>query len=71
MGPASGSFDRIPDVVPADFGHHVLGLVGQIWWDVFAESLIDAGTWKSYERAHREVVPMRPAELFAEHKAEP
>lgn len=47
--------DRIPDVVPADFGHHVLpGLVGDMRGHLLSGRLIDVGTWASYEQAQRE-----------------
>ena len=49
--------DRIPDRVPADFGHDVLPrLAGEMRGHVLHEALIDVGTLESYERAQRDVV---------------
>ena len=48
--------DRIPNRIPADFGHDVLPrLVGDMWGHVIDGTLIDVGTPASYERAQYEV----------------
>lgn len=46
---------HIPEMIPADFGHHVLpALVGQMRGHLLRGRLIDVGTWASYEQAQRE-----------------
>ena len=53
--------NRIPDVVPADFGHHVLpGLVGHMRGHLLHGRLIDVGTWASYEQAQHEAAQLGP-----------
>lgn len=47
--------EYIPDLIPADFGQHVLpGLVGQMRGHLLNGQLIDVGTWASYARAQTE-----------------